>query len=43
MDVFGDRMNKKLNLFVPQWQDSGASKELYDGACALKKYRKFKC
>jgi arginase len=38
MDVFGDRMNKKLNLFVPQWQDSGASKELYDGACALKKY-----
>ncbi len=38
MDVFGDSMNKKLNLFVPQWQVSGALKELYGGACALKEY-----
>ncbi len=27
-----------LNLFTPQWQGSGLTRELYDGACALKNY-----
>lgn len=31
-------MNTVLNLFIPQWQDSGSTKELYEGAHALKKY-----
>lgn len=31
-------MTTKLNLFVPQWQDSGSTNELYDGAYALKSY-----
>lgn len=31
-------MNRKLNLFVPQWQGSGPSDELYYGAAALKEY-----
>ncbi len=33
---------KKIYLFVPQWQDSGLTKELYDGAWALKRYFKNK-
>lgn len=31
-------MKKKLNLFIPQWQGSGYTKELYYGAIALKNY-----
>ena len=31
-------LDKRLNLFVPQWQDSGDTPELYDGAMALRKY-----
>lgn len=27
-----------MNLFIPQWQDSGTTRELYEGALALKKY-----
>ena len=33
----GVEMNK-LNLFAPQWQDSGSTNELYSGAVALKGY-----
>jgi arginase len=33
-----NNMNTVLNLFIPQWQDSGSTKELYEGAHALKKY-----
>ena len=33
---------KKIYLFVPQWQDSGLTKELYDGAWALNRYFKNK-
>ena len=31
-------MKKKLNLCIPQWQDSGYTKELYYGTIALKNY-----
>lgn len=31
-------LDKRLNLFVPQWQDSGETSELYAGAMALRKY-----
>jgi arginase len=31
-------MNRKLNLYVPQWQGSGPTDELYHGAAALKEY-----
>ncbi len=31
-------MNRKLNLYVPQWQGSGPTDELYYGAAALKGY-----
>ncbi|MFC1569359.1 arginase family protein [bacterium] len=31
-------MAKHLNLFIPQWQDSGLTQELYEGAYALRDY-----
>ena len=34
---------KKIVLFTPQWQDSGPSKELYEGAVALRDYFRSIC